>query len=103
MYAIWGDKSLVWFSPSYSPPLLKKKLLDIEIEIREYTLLRVISIAPLTNSSIHLFSVLLQYSDKSLYTQLCFYRYIFDVDCALEKLSTDQEKGTLKYCNYLWV
>uniref|UniRef100_A0A8C0JZW2 DNA polymerase n=1 Tax=Canis lupus dingo TaxID=286419 RepID=A0A8C0JZW2_CANLU len=38
-----------------------------------------------------------EYSDKSLYTQLCFYRYIFDVDCALEKLSTDQEKGTLKY------
>uniref|UniRef100_A0A8C4MF92 DNA polymerase n=1 Tax=Equus asinus asinus TaxID=83772 RepID=A0A8C4MF92_EQUAS len=38
-----------------------------------------------------------EYSDKSLYTQLCFYRYIFDVDCALEKLITDHEKGTLKY------
>ncbi|CAD7681867.1 unnamed protein product [Nyctereutes procyonoides] len=37
-----------------------------------------------------------EYSDKSLYTQLCFYRYIFDVDCALEKLSTDQEKDKLK-------
>lgn len=49
------------------------------------------------------FSVILQYSDKSLYTQLCFYRYIFDVECALEKLITDHEKGTLKYCNYLWV
>ncbi|XP_070462348.1 DNA polymerase alpha catalytic subunit isoform X3 [Equus przewalskii] len=36
-----------------------------------------------------------EYSDKSLYTQLCFYRYIFDVDCALEKLITDHEKGTL--------
>lgn len=58
---------------------------------------------PLPSSSIHLFSVLLQYSDKSLYTQLCFYRYIFDVDYALEKLTTDHEKGTLKYCNYLWV
>uniref|UniRef100_A0A8D1CQ54 DNA polymerase n=1 Tax=Sus scrofa TaxID=9823 RepID=A0A8D1CQ54_PIG len=42
-----------------------------------------------------------EYSDKSLYTQLCFYRYIFDVDSALEKLITDHEKGTLKYCNYL--
>uniref|UniRef100_A0A452U9K8 DNA polymerase n=1 Tax=Ursus maritimus TaxID=29073 RepID=A0A452U9K8_URSMA len=38
-----------------------------------------------------------EYSDKSLYTQLCFYRYIFDADCALEKLITDHEKGTLKY------
>lgn len=72
----------------------------MKVEIREYTLLRVISIAP-PNSSIHLFSVILQYSDKSLYTQLCFYRYIFDADCALEKLITDHEKGTLKYCNYL--
>uniref|UniRef100_A0A452U9H9 DNA polymerase alpha catalytic subunit n=1 Tax=Ursus maritimus TaxID=29073 RepID=A0A452U9H9_URSMA len=41
-----------------------------------------------------------EYSDKSLYTQLCFYRYIFDADCALEKLITDHEKGTMesKYC-----
>ncbi|XP_053511751.1 DNA polymerase alpha catalytic subunit isoform X2 [Artibeus jamaicensis] len=37
-----------------------------------------------------------EYSDKSLYTQLCFYRYIFDVDYALEKLTTDQEKDKLK-------
>ncbi|XP_017526531.2 DNA polymerase alpha catalytic subunit isoform X2 [Manis javanica] len=37
-----------------------------------------------------------EYSDKSLYTQLCFYRYIFDVDCALEKLITDHEKDKLK-------
>uniref|UniRef100_A0A3Q2HAH2 DNA polymerase n=1 Tax=Equus caballus TaxID=9796 RepID=A0A3Q2HAH2_HORSE len=37
-----------------------------------------------------------EYSDKSLYTQLCFYRYIFDVDCALEKLITDHEKEKLK-------
>ncbi|XP_004872292.1 DNA polymerase alpha catalytic subunit isoform X2 [Heterocephalus glaber] len=36
-----------------------------------------------------------EYSDKSLYTQLCFYRYIFDVDCALEKLITDHEKDKL--------
>ncbi|XP_053168394.1 DNA polymerase alpha catalytic subunit isoform X2 [Hemicordylus capensis] len=34
-----------------------------------------------------------EYSDKTLYTQLCFYRYIFDVDYAMEKL-TDQEKDT---------
>ncbi|XP_077199119.1 DNA polymerase alpha catalytic subunit isoform X2 [Paroedura picta] len=33
-----------------------------------------------------------EYSDKALYTQLCFYRYIFDVDYAMEKL-TDQERG----------
>ncbi|KAM5221113.1 DNA polymerase alpha catalytic subunit [Ctenodactylus gundi] len=37
-----------------------------------------------------------EYSDKSLYTQLCFYRYIFDVDCALEKLITDHEKEKMK-------
>ncbi|XP_012304282.1 DNA polymerase alpha catalytic subunit isoform X1 [Aotus nancymaae] len=37
-----------------------------------------------------------EYSDKSLYTQLCFYRYIFDVECALEKLTTDHEKDKLK-------
>ncbi|XP_063099015.1 DNA polymerase alpha catalytic subunit isoform X3 [Cavia porcellus] len=36
------------------------------------------------------------YSDKSLYTQLCFYRYIFDADCALEKLITDHEKESMK-------
>uniref|UniRef100_A0A6I8NI40 DNA polymerase n=1 Tax=Ornithorhynchus anatinus TaxID=9258 RepID=A0A6I8NI40_ORNAN len=41
-----------------------------------------------------------EYSDKALYTQLCFYRFIFDVDYAQEKLITEQEKGTLKYCNY---
>ncbi|XP_073758055.1 DNA polymerase alpha catalytic subunit isoform X4 [Callorhinus ursinus] len=37
-----------------------------------------------------------EYSDKSLYTQLCFYRYIFDADCALEKLTTDHEKDKWK-------
>ncbi|XP_057574398.1 DNA polymerase alpha catalytic subunit isoform X3 [Hippopotamus amphibius kiboko] len=37
-----------------------------------------------------------EYSDKSLYTQLCFYRYIFDAECALEKLITDHEKDKLK-------
>ncbi|XP_029786584.1 DNA polymerase alpha catalytic subunit isoform X2 [Suricata suricatta] len=37
-----------------------------------------------------------EYSDKSLYTQLCFYRYIFDTDCALEKLITDHEKDKWK-------
>lgn len=37
-----------------------------------------------------------EYSDKSLYTQLCFYRYIFDADCALEKLITDHEKDKWK-------
>nr|XP_019612610.1 PREDICTED: DNA polymerase alpha catalytic subunit [Rhinolophus sinicus] len=37
-----------------------------------------------------------EYSDKSLYTQLCFYRYIFDADCAWEKLTTDHEKDKSK-------
>ncbi|XP_045146690.1 DNA polymerase alpha catalytic subunit isoform X1 [Echinops telfairi] len=37
-----------------------------------------------------------EYSDKSLYTQLCFYRHIFDVDYAQEKLITDHEKEKLK-------
>ncbi|XP_036602466.1 DNA polymerase alpha catalytic subunit isoform X2 [Trichosurus vulpecula] len=37
-----------------------------------------------------------EYSDKSLYTQLCFYRHMFDVDHALEKLITDHEKDILK-------
>ncbi|XP_054830106.1 DNA polymerase alpha catalytic subunit [Eublepharis macularius] len=40
-----------------------------------------------------------EYSDKALYTQLCFYRYIFDVDYAMEKL-TDQEKDRLKMSNF---
>ncbi|XP_006835733.1 PREDICTED: DNA polymerase alpha catalytic subunit [Chrysochloris asiatica] len=39
-----------------------------------------------------------EYSDKSLYTQLCFYRYIFDAEYAQEKLTTtDHEKEKLKY------
>uniref|UniRef100_A0A8D0EDG3 DNA polymerase n=1 Tax=Salvator merianae TaxID=96440 RepID=A0A8D0EDG3_SALMN len=37
-----------------------------------------------------------EYSDKTLYTQLCFYRYIFDMDYATEKL-TDQEKVRLNH------
>ncbi|XP_027701257.1 DNA polymerase alpha catalytic subunit isoform X1 [Vombatus ursinus] len=41
-----------------------------------------------------------EYSDKSLYTQLCFYRHIFDVDCALEKLTTDH-KAILKKKEFL--
>uniref|UniRef100_A0A8C3RZW2 DNA polymerase n=1 Tax=Chelydra serpentina TaxID=8475 RepID=A0A8C3RZW2_CHESE len=36
-----------------------------------------------------------EYSDKALYTQLCFYQYIFDVDYAKDKVITDQEKGIL--------
>lgn len=39
----------------------------------------------------------LQYSDKALYTQLCFYRYIFDVDYAMDKVVTDEERGTCKF------
>ncbi|XP_032865986.2 DNA polymerase alpha catalytic subunit isoform X2 [Tyto alba] len=37
-----------------------------------------------------------EYSDKALYTQLCFYRYIFDVDYAMDKISTEDEKEHLK-------
>ncbi|KAM3836858.1 DNA polymerase alpha catalytic subunit [Vipera latastei] len=36
-----------------------------------------------------------EYSDKDLFTQLCFYRYIFDVDYAKEKC-TGPEKDELK-------
>lgn len=45
----------------------------------------------------------LQYSDKALYTQLCFYRYIFDVDYAMDKVVTEEEKGMCKFLiNELW-
>lgn len=37
--------------------------------------------------------IILQYPEKALYTQLCFYRFIFDWDYALEKVVTEQEKG----------
>ncbi|KAF4797855.1 DNA polymerase alpha catalytic subunit-like protein [Turdus rufiventris] len=36
-----------------------------------------------------------EYSDKALYTQLCFYRYIFDVDYAMDKVVTEEEKVTV--------
>ncbi|KAM9037624.1 DNA polymerase alpha catalytic subunit isoform 1-T1 [Sarcophilus harrisii] len=42
-----------------------------------------------------------EYSDKSLYTQLCFYRHMFDMDHALEKLITDHEKAILKKKEFL--
>ena len=38
--------------------------------------------------------VCLQYSDSALYTQLCFYQYIFDVEKA-KTLLTAAEKGEL--------
>ncbi|XP_075053924.1 DNA polymerase alpha catalytic subunit [Mixophyes fleayi] len=37
-----------------------------------------------------------EYPEKALYTQLCFYRFIFDWDYALEKVVSEQEKGYLK-------
>ncbi|XP_071994025.1 DNA polymerase alpha catalytic subunit [Engystomops pustulosus] len=37
-----------------------------------------------------------EYPEKALYTQLCFYRFIFDWDYALEKKVTEQEKVYLK-------
>lgn len=38
----------------------------------------------------------LQYSEKALYTQLCFYRYIFDVEYAMDKVITEDDKGKFK-------
>ncbi|XP_066455954.1 DNA polymerase alpha catalytic subunit [Eleutherodactylus coqui] len=37
-----------------------------------------------------------EYPEKTLYTQLCFYRFIFDWDYALEKVVSEQEKVVLK-------
>ncbi|KAM6288204.1 DNA polymerase alpha catalytic subunit isoform 2-T2 [Spheniscus humboldti] len=37
-----------------------------------------------------------EYSDKALYTQLCFYRYIFDVEYAMDKVITEDDKEYLK-------
>lgn len=39
----------------------------------------------------------LQYSDKALYTQLCFYRYIFDVDYAMDKVIPEDDKGKFDF------
>ncbi|XP_061211120.1 DNA polymerase alpha catalytic subunit isoform X4 [Neopsephotus bourkii] len=36
------------------------------------------------------------YSEKALYTQLCFYRYIFDVEYAMDKVITEDDKEYLK-------
>uniref|UniRef100_A0A8B9F9U7 DNA polymerase n=1 Tax=Amazona collaria TaxID=241587 RepID=A0A8B9F9U7_9PSIT len=36
------------------------------------------------------------YSEKALYTQLCFYRYIFDVEYAMDKVITEDGKEYLK-------
>ncbi|KAM9204834.1 DNA polymerase alpha catalytic subunit [Mergus octosetaceus] len=37
-----------------------------------------------------------EYSDKALYTQLCFYRYIFDVEYAMDKVITEEDKEYVK-------
>ncbi|XP_041067898.1 DNA polymerase alpha catalytic subunit isoform X1 [Carcharodon carcharias] len=37
-----------------------------------------------------------EYPDKALYTQLCYYRYIFDWDYALEKVLSGQDKEFVK-------
>ncbi|PKU39297.1 hypothetical protein llap_10402 [Limosa lapponica baueri] len=36
-----------------------------------------------------------EYSDKALYTQLCFYRYIFDVDYAMDKVIAEEDKDSV--------
>ncbi|XP_032534928.1 DNA polymerase alpha catalytic subunit isoform X2 [Chiroxiphia lanceolata] len=43
-----------------------------------------------------------EYSDKALYTQLCFYRYIFDVDYAIDKVITEEEKEYVKKKQLRW-
>lgn len=35
----------------------------------------------------------LQYSEKALYNQLCFYRFIFDWEHALNKVLTPEERS----------
>ncbi|KAG8450588.1 hypothetical protein GDO86_003019 [Hymenochirus boettgeri] len=37
-----------------------------------------------------------EYPEKALYTQLCFYRFIFDWDYAVEKIISEQEKAHIK-------
>ncbi|XP_067896670.1 DNA polymerase alpha catalytic subunit [Heterodontus francisci] len=37
-----------------------------------------------------------EYPDKALYTQLCYYRYIFDWDYALEKVLSEQDKDLVR-------
>uniref|UniRef100_A0A8C6YI34 DNA polymerase n=1 Tax=Nothoprocta perdicaria TaxID=30464 RepID=A0A8C6YI34_NOTPE len=37
-----------------------------------------------------------EYSDKALYTQLCFYRYIFDADYAVDKVIAEEDKERVK-------
>ncbi|XP_078265270.1 DNA polymerase alpha catalytic subunit [Rhinoraja longicauda] len=37
-----------------------------------------------------------EYPDKALYIQLCYYRYIFDWDYALEKVVSEQDKESIK-------
>lgn len=39
------------------------------------------------------FSLSLQYSEKALYNQLCFYRFIFDWDHAVSKVLLGEEKS----------
>ncbi|XP_015242076.1 PREDICTED: DNA polymerase alpha catalytic subunit-like [Cyprinodon variegatus] len=43
----------------------------------------------------------LQYSEKALYNQLCFYRYIFDWDYAMAKVLQSDERGHVKKWNSL--
>ncbi|KAI6078741.1 DNA polymerase alpha catalytic subunit isoform X6 [Aix galericulata] len=38
-----------------------------------------------------------EYSDKALYTQLCFYRYIFDVEYAMDKVITEEDKASREF------
>ncbi|XP_063811770.1 DNA polymerase alpha catalytic subunit isoform X2 [Pseudophryne corroboree] len=41
-----------------------------------------------------------EYPEKALYTQLCFYRFIFDWEYALEKVVSELEKNYLKKKHY---
>ena len=37
--------------------------------------------------------ILLQYTDNMLYTQMCFYQYLFDLDRAAQQLNDKRERG----------
>lgn len=41
--------------------------------------------------------VFLQYSEKALYNQLSFYRFIFDWDYAFNKVLTTEDRGETKF------
>lgn len=47
------------------------------------------------------FTLLLQYSEKALYNQLCFYRFIFDWEAAFSKIQADEKSKTHSHKHFL--